>query len=270
MNNKTNNKVAQLQAYKQAVKRNKPFLLPATDKKIVASLGWSSALKGRLHPHFAPQTWHELRIDADMEVQADLAQHPYALPMIADGSVDGVHIGHVLHRYSFHDAMRVLQEAMRILKDGGVLIATVPDMQLAATFAAHDELEAAIYTSPAGAITALDMLFGFQKTIATGDTPRQHRSGYSLTSFGNFMRDCGLCNLSITRQAYDLQGVGLKLPYGHSERVERIMLQTEAATRPTAPTIQAPASAQTTTIRYADLLEGEPQRWKPLNLGARV
>jgi hypothetical protein len=264
--NKNGQKAAQMQAYKQALKRNKPFALPDTDKKIVASLGWSSAYVGRLHGYFNPQNWHEVRIDAETDTQADLLQHPHNLPMIADSSVDGVYIGHVLHRYSFHEAKLILQEAVRIMKDGGVLIASVPDLQLASIYAANDEMEAAIYTSPAGGITALDMTFGFQKFVATGDAARQHRSGYSLASFGNFLRDAGLSNLNITRQAYDLQGVGLKLPYGHPERVERIMLQTEPANRPNAPAIPAPAAAQTTAVRYADLLEGEPQRWKPLNL----
>jgi hypothetical protein len=264
--NNSSQKAAQMQAYKQALKRNKPFALPATDKKIVASFGWSSAYVGRLHGYFNAANWQEVRIDVDPATQADLLQHPHNLPMIADSSVDGVFIGHVLHRYSFHEAKLILQEAVRIMKDGGVLIASVPDLQLAATHVAHDELEAAIYTAPVGGINAIDMIFGFQKNVSAGDVARQHRSGYSLSSFGNFLRDGGLCNLNITRQANDLQGVGLKLPYGHPERVERIMLQTESHNRPAAPTIPAAAAAQTTAVRYADLLEGEPQRWKPLNL----
>ena len=102
--NKNGQKAAQMQAYKQALKRNKPFALPDTDKKIVASFGWSSAYVGRLHGYFSPQNWHEVRIDVDPATQADLLQHPHNLPMIADSSVDGVYIGHVLHRYSFHKA----------------------------------------------------------------------------------------------------------------------------------------------------------------------
>ncbi len=264
-NNNAGQKAAQMQAYKQALKRSKPFAMPVTEKKIVASLGYSSAAIGRAHQNFMATAWHELRIDPDENMQADITSQPYHLPMIADASLDGVFIGHTLHRYNFIDAEHVLKEAFRILKDEGTLIATVPDLQLASTYAANDELEAGVYQSPAGAITAIDMLFGFQRAIRTGDLARQHQSGYTMTSLGNLVRDIGFCNLKVQRQAHDLLVIGLKLPYNHPERVERIMLQTDAAPRPNVPAITA-SPAQQSAVRYADQLEGEPQRWKPLNL----
>jgi predicted SAM-dependent methyltransferase len=265
---KQQNKKAQtMQAYKQTLKRVKPFSLPDTDKKIVLAMGWASAGAGKAYQHFKPEFWQEVRVDADATMDADVMAHPYAASSVPDACVDAVFIGHVLHRYSFHDARATLKEALRVVKDAGQVVIAVPDMQLAATYVANDEMEAAVYHAPVGAITAIDMLFGFQKTIGLGDTPRQHRSGYTLTSLGTMMRESGLSNIKLHRQAYDLFAIGVKLPYGHPERVDRITMQTEAAERPKAPAIQPVAGAQApTAVRFADPLEGEPQRWTPLGL----
>jgi predicted SAM-dependent methyltransferase len=265
MNNKQNIKAKQMQAYQQALKRSKPFVLPQVDKKIVVSIGYFSAASGRSNANFPANIWHEVRVDCDATLNADIVAEPFALSMIADNSVDGVFIGHVLQRFNFDEAAMILREALRILKDSGIIIATVPDMQLAATYLANDELEAAVYHAPVGGITAIDMMFGFQKAIKNGEKMRQHLSGFTANSLGMFVREVGFCNLKVIRQPNDLLVLGYKLPYNHPERVERIVLQTEPAQRPKAGGIAA-SNATQQAVRYADPLEGEPQRWKPLNL----
>jgi predicted SAM-dependent methyltransferase len=260
-------KAQQRQAYLAALKKAKPFTLPEGDKKIVVSLGWGSAHQGTLSRHFKPEEWNEVRVDMDAAVNPDLVSSLHHIPAIPDASVQGVWIGHVLQRLSFPEASAVIVEAMRMLKDGGELLVAVPDMQLAATYLANGEGEAEVFHAPAGAITAIDMLFGFQKLIAKGETARIHKSGYTAESLGNFLRVQSVCNIHVQRHPYDLVALGRKLPYEHPDRVERIVMMASAANRPDAPAVPDAAKAATVqSVRFIDRLEDEPKLWKPLGL----
>ncbi len=264
---KNQQKAAQLQAYKTALKKAKPFALPETNKKIVVSLGWKSAVKGTLSRHFPLDAWEEVRIDRDSAAAPDLVSDLHSIAQIADDSVDGVWINHLLQRLSFPEAASVLKEAVRMLKEGGELLVSVPDMQLAANYLARAEGEAEIFRSPAGVITAVDIMYGFQRIIEAGDTTRIHKSGYTAESLGYFVRQAGLCNLHVQRHPHDLVALGRKLPYGHPDRVERIVMVASNGAGANTPAVPEPArAAQPQAVRFNDKLETEPKRWKPLGL----
>lgn len=262
---KTASKAQQRQAYMEAVKRTKPFTMLETDKKVVVSFGYGTAFEGRLHKFFKPAEWSEVRVDQDKKTKPDIQTSLHNVEMLKDASVDGVWLGHVLQRLPFHRARAVVDEAMRVLKEDGVFLAAVPDAQLAATYLANGEFEKAVYTAPAGSVTALDLLYGFQKSIEKGDLTSHHLSGYTPESFGIFLRGAGVCNLNMQRQHVDIYALGKKLPYGHPERVERIVMQkVDAGSHPKAPPIKASGAQQ--AVRYLDRLEDDPQLWKPLRL----
>jgi Methyltransferase domain len=265
----TQHKQKQLQAYKSALQKAKPFALPVTDKKIVVSLGWGTAVKGGLSRQFPVDSWEEVRIDMSASVAPDLqVESLLKLSAVPDNSVHGVWISHVIQRFSFPDAIGLLKEATRILKEGGEMLVAAPDMQLAATYLARSEHEVEIFRAPAGSVTAIDLMYGFQKSIEAGDSSRIHKSGYSAEMLGYALRTAGICNLHVQRHPYDVIALGKKLPYGHEERVERIVMVAPANTNhPEAPSVPAssrPAAAQ--TVRYVDRLEDEPKMWKPLGL----
>lgn len=267
---KAQQKQQQLKAFKQAVKRNKPFAYPTDGKKVVLSLGLRSAKAGGAYQYFKQDAWSEIRIDAYDDVQPD-AVHPLtSLPMIKDASLDAVWIGHVLHRMSFKDGRAMLKEAMRGLKDGGIVGISVPDIQVPATYAAHGELEKTVFTAPVGDITALDMLYGYQKAIDAGDASRHHLSGFTAETFGLFLREAGICNLQMQQRGYDVFASGKKLPYEHPDRVERIVMQRDdKMKKPSAPDIAKVAPASQKAVRYVDRLEDAPQLWKPLGLSKK-
>ena len=264
---KTQQKTAQLQAYKAALKKAKPFALPKTDKKIVVSLGWKSAVKGALSRHFPLDLWEEVRIDRDAAAAPDLLCELHHIPLIPDHSIDGIWINHVLQRLSFPEAAAMLKEGVRMLKDGGELLVATPDMQLAANYLARSEGEAEVFRAPAGVVTAVDMMYGFQRAIEAGDASRIHKSGYTAESLGYFLRQAGLSNLHVQRHPHDLVALGKKLPYGHPDRVERIVMVASNGASANAPAVpEAVKSAAAQVVRFADKLEGEPKRWKPLGL----
>ncbi len=259
-------KAAQQKAFMQAVKKRKPFEMPQTDKKLVVSMGWDSAYAGRLSKQFPEKEWHEIRVDMSETANPDIVSSLAHIEPLPDASVDGVWIGHVLQRATFSDAQKIIQEALRIMKDNAIILAAVPDMQLGATYIARGEVEQELYHAPAGPVTPADMIFGFRKFIEKGDNSRIHRSGYTAETLPNMMRSLGICNMQVRRQQYDILALGRKLPYGHPDRVDRIVINTEKAERPKAPNAPAVQSTGNQPVRYKDKLETEPQLWKPLGL----
>ncbi len=265
--NKSQQKQQQLKAFKQAVKRTKPFSYPEDGKKIVLSLGLRSARAGAAYQYFKQDEWTEIRIDAYEDFQPDAVHKLTSLPMLKDNSLDAVWMGHILHRMSFKDGRAMLAEVMRTVKDGGTIGASVPDIQVAATYAAHGDLEKTVFTSPAGDITALDMLYGFQKAIDAGDKSRHHLSGFTYETFGIFLREAGICNLQLQQRGHDVFASGKKLPYEHPDRVERIIMQRDdKVKKPDAPTL---AASPQQAVRYIDRLDDAPQMWKPLGLNKK-
>lgn len=267
-NQKSQQKAQTLQAYKLAMKKTKPFALPVTNKKIVVSLGWKSAIKGSLSRHFPLDLWEEVRVDKDPSAAPDLQSELHHIPQIPNASVDGVWINHLLQRFTFSEAAAVLTEAVRMLKEGGELLISVPDMQLAANYLARSEGEAEMFRAPAGPITAIDMMYGFQRAIEAGDSTRIHKSGYTAESLGYFVRHAGVCNLHVQRHPHDVVALSKKLPYGHPDRVERIVMMTHNNVKAPAA-VEAPKQAQAQVIRFNDLLETEPKRWKSLGLATK-
>lgn len=69
-----------------------------------------------------------LTVDIDMAYDPDIVADVTHMPQIAGGSVDEIIAGHVLEHIEWPDSFKALSEFSRVLKDGGVLRISVPDM----------------------------------------------------------------------------------------------------------------------------------------------
>ena len=72
-----------------------------------------------------------------------------------------------------------LAEFLRVLKPNGFFVVTCPDMQSVCKLVAEDRLTEAAYTSPAGPITPLDILYGHRPSMAQGNLYMAHRCGFT-------------------------------------------------------------------------------------------
>ncbi|NET71423.1 MAG: hypothetical protein F6K62_10970 [Sphaerospermopsis sp. SIO1G2] len=256
-------------AYKKAIRQRQSFTMPQTDKKIVVSLGHNSASAGRLSKQFSPrEQWHEIRVDTHESVEPDVKSELWAIGDIPDASVDAVWVGYILQRFTFQQARSIVQEVMRMMKDGAELLVAVPDLQMAATYIARDEADMEMYHSPAGMVTPPDMLFGFRQFTDKGDMVHAHKSGYTSTMLSDMLRELGVCNMKMKRNRFNLVALGMKLPYGHPDRVDRVLMMREDTDKhPAMPDAPAQhASSGAAPVRYADKLDVAPQLWKPLGL----
>ena len=63
-----------------------------------------------------------------------------------------------------------------MLKDDGFVMLTRPDLQSVCVLVADDKFFEPAYSSPAGLIVPIDMLYGFRPSMVAGDLYMSHRS----------------------------------------------------------------------------------------------
>ena len=133
-----------------------------------------------LTPGFQKPEWKEVRLDIDPANRPDIIGSMLDMAAVADESVDAVYSAHNLEHVYAHEVEQVLKEFLRVLKPSGFLVVTCPDLQAVGELLAQDKLLAAAYTSPAGPITPLDILYGYRPALAQGNLFMAHKCGFTL------------------------------------------------------------------------------------------
>jgi hypothetical protein len=128
---------------------------------------------------FSSDNWHELRFDIDANVNPD-----YIGTMTDMSAIEIATLTPSTLVIISSISMRMkLQKRCRSSKgysiEDGFLVLTCPDLQEVAKLIAEDKLTEPAYTSPAGPITPLDILYGFRPSIAQGNTYMAHRCGFT-------------------------------------------------------------------------------------------
>lgn len=149
---------------------------------------------------FAPGEWREIRLDIDPAVAPDLvASITDMRRAVADASVDAVWSAHNLEHLYPHEVPAALAEFRRVLRPGGCVMITLPDLQQVAELVAQERLEDAAYHSPAGPIAPLDILYGHRGAIAQGNTFMAHRTGFTARSLENALLAAGFPTVRVVR-----------------------------------------------------------------------
>jgi hypothetical protein len=97
-----------------------------------------------------------------------------------------------------------MREFARVIKPDGLVQIIVPDLQYIARLVADGKLEDAAYTSNAGPITPLDMLFGLRNAIARGQVHMAHKTGFINTTLERHLRQAGFAHVTIYHVNWDL------------------------------------------------------------------
>lgn len=129
---------------------------------------------------FAQPAWREIRLDIDPANQPDIVGSMLDMAAVADESVDAVYSAHNLEHVYAYEVELVLKEFLRVLKPGGFLVVTCPDLQAVGELLAQDKLLDAAYQSQAGPITPLDILYGYRPALAQGNQFMAHKCGFTL------------------------------------------------------------------------------------------
>lgn len=151
---------------------------------------------------FAPGEWQELRLDIDPDVAPDIQASITDMHMVADASVDAVWSAHNLEHLLPHEVPVALAEFHRVVRPGGFVAVTLPDLQQIAELVAQDKLEDAAYVSMMGPITPLDMLYGLRSALAAGNLFMAHRMGYTATTLEAYFTRAGFTPVRVIRDGH--------------------------------------------------------------------
>ena len=99
-------------------------IIPEGKKGLLLDIGC-----GEYGPHF--QDYEVVRLDLDPSVNPDILADARSIPE-PDGKYDVVYASHVLEHFGFKWTKNILKEWLRVLKVGGKLVITVPNLEWAA------------------------------------------------------------------------------------------------------------------------------------------
>ena len=176
-------------------------------------------LKGLLHvgcggsalPEYF-SSYRELRFDMDPSSGADLIGDMLAIDL-PDGAVDAIYTCHTLEHVTYHDGIRALREFLRVLRPGGLAWVVVPNVGACADAVRDGDLLRVMYDSPAGPVTAADMIYGHQGLIERDRQEKayrfQHRFGYTLETLASALRTAGFIHVGArVSETFDLVALG--------------------------------------------------------------
>lgn len=176
----------------------------AQGKKIVLHVGCGVLKEEKLHKSFRTPEWFELRCDINPAVKPHIVADMKHLSMLPDGAVDAVWNSHTIEHLYAHEVPVALKEWRRVLKGGGTILMALPNLESVAAHIAHGRLEDTLYTSPAGPITALDVVYGYGRDIASGNTFMAHRTGFTADTLGRKLADAGFTGIKVDAKGFDL------------------------------------------------------------------
>jgi ubiquinone/menaquinone biosynthesis C-methylase UbiE len=142
-------------------------------------VGCGAKRKDRTTRGFNTADWTEIRLDIDASVQPDVIGTMTDMTAVASESMDAIYSSHNIEHLYPHEVPLALAEFIRVLKPDGFFVVTCPDMQSVCALIAEDKLTEPAYTSPAGPIAPLDILYGLRSSMARGNLYMAHRCGFT-------------------------------------------------------------------------------------------
>ena len=171
--------------------------------------------------------WNELRFDIDRSVKPDLVGTMTDMSSVASDSVDAVFSSHNIEHLYPHEVPLALAEFIRVLKIDGIAVITCPDLKSVCALIAEDKLTEAAYTSPAGPITPLDILYGLRSSMAKGNLYMAHRCGFTKKVLTATLKVSGfksVATMSRGHPYFDLWAVASK-EYLSEEQIKSIAIE---------------------------------------------
>lgn len=149
--------------------------------------------------------YKEIRLDADRNVKPDIVASIVAMPMIKDGAFDAIFCSHTLeHLFTFEVAL-ALREFNRVLRPGGMVRVHVPDLQSIGGKLALDELDHVAYISPCGPICPMDMIYGHQGAIGSGNLFMAHKTGFTKGVMTRALENAGFHKVHVRRDSFEME-----------------------------------------------------------------
>lgn len=171
---------------------------------------------------FNTAEWLEIRLDIDKSVTPDVVGSMTRMPAVQDKSVQAVFSSHNIEHLYPHEVPVALEEFIRVLSDDGFVVITCPDLQSVCRLVADDQLTEPAYTSPAGPIAPIDILYGHRPPMALGNLFMAHRCGFTRKVMIATLQSAGFKSVAsmVRPQHFDLWAVATKADLDESSLKE--------------------------------------------------
>ena len=176
-------------------------------------VGCGPKRKERTTRGFNTSAWSEIRLDIDPSVSPDVIGTMTDMASVSSGSVNAVFSSHNIEHLYPHEVPLALAEFLRVLSDDGFAVITCPDLQSVCALIAEDKLTEAAYTSLAGPIAPLDILYGHRPAMARGNLYMAHRCGFTQSVLAATLKASGFASVASMRRSgpnFDLWALASK------------------------------------------------------------
>lgn len=179
-------------------------------RRRLLNVGGNSRLIG-LPPEY--QDFEHVLLDIDPRVKPDLVCDARHLSDLPPAQFDAIYCSHNLEHYYRHDVPIVLDGFLHVLKDGGFAQIIVPDIGavMRVTVEKSLDIDDVLYTSPAGPIMVLDVLYGYTEEIArSGEDFFAHKTGFTAKSLVKALHYSGFSNVFVTDGSLEVNALAIK------------------------------------------------------------
>lgn len=161
---------------------------------------------------FAGADWNEVRLDIDAAVAPDVVGTMTDMSAVPDASMQAVFSSHNIEHLYPHEVPVALAEFRRVLSDDGFVVITCPDLKSVCALVAEDKLTEPAYTSPAGPIAPIDILYGHRPPMARGNLFMSHRCGFTQKVLAATLQAAGFASVVTMARpaAFDLWALASK------------------------------------------------------------
>lgn len=138
--------------------------------------------------------WRHDLLDIDPACNPDILMDARSLATLPGGTYDAVYCSHNLEHYHRHDAIKVVQGFIHVLKPDGFVEIHVPDVQMVMRHAIANNLDIddVLYVARAGPILVRDVIYGYHVEIERSNNDFYgHRTGFSPKSLQAFLFSLG-------------------------------------------------------------------------------
>ena len=161
--------------------------------------------------YFQDGTWDEIRYDINEAVAPDIVGTLQDMSIIEDSSVDSIFSSHNIEHVWGFEVSGVLAEFQRVLKPSGFLVVLCPDIQSVAQAITQIPPTEPLYISPAGPISALDILYGLQSDIQAGNEYMAHKTAFTAETLAAALQSSNFSGCLVARDnIFGLHGIATK------------------------------------------------------------